>query len=135
MGTDRLKFIKGKTFLPSFSDTAQKLNLTTWKGVKSFQRDTVELPRRIRVWDNFQNTILRYYKNFHLGHFTLHGNISLALRTSSFQRLSITLFFFYIFYYALYECGHFLQHISTFVSNSLVSSSIMKLLVIDVWLK
>jgi len=49
-GADRLRsVIKGKTFLPSFSDTAQRLNLTTWKGVKSFQRDTFELPRRIWV--------------------------------------------------------------------------------------
>lgn len=72
--------------------------------MKSFHRDTFELPRRIQVWDNFQNITPRQYKNFHLGHFILHGNTSLSLRTLSFQRLSITfLKYFLLCFIALWS--------------------------------
>lgn len=102
METDRLRFIKGNTFLPSFWDIAQRLNLMTQKGVKSLHKDTFKLARKILVWDKFHSIILRYCKNFHLGHFTFHGNISLTLRRSYFQRLSRTFLFFYIFDYVLH---------------------------------
>lgn len=96
METDRFRFIKGKTCLPSFSETTQRLNLMTQKGVKSLHKDTFKLPRKIPVWNNFQSIILRYYKNFHLGHFTFPGNIYLTLRRSSFQRLSRTYLFIFL---------------------------------------
>lgn len=102
METDRLRFIKGNTFLPSFWDIAQRLNLMTQKGVKSLHKDTFKLARKILVRDKFQSIILRYCKNFHLAHFTFHGNISLTLRRSCFQRLSRTFLFFYIFDYVLH---------------------------------
>lgn len=150
METSRLRLIKGKTF--SFlSQTWSKGEIWQLKmGWSLCLRTPLGFLWGFWVLDNSWNILSsshRYYKNFPLGHFIPHRDISLALKRSSFQRdwvsrqirfsvREIKLYSTFYSFLAIFYINMviFYTLFLTLANDSLVSSSTVKPLVTDVWL-